>query len=116
MEDVVIQATMNSETEDVLPPGQAPCDPSAKNLDAIGFALALTRQRLLWIAEYLADFKDHRDTHVERAEAALNKIEDSVREGREHLDRLIDLLLAGYNIDPNKRLHPDLVDWYVKCS
>jgi hypothetical protein len=92
----------------ILPPGQHPNDPSKHDIDPIGFALARLRIHLLWIDEHRHSFEKLRHCEPVRAETELNYLKDSTEQALTHLLRLIELLLTGYTIDPNKRLPMDL--------
>jgi hypothetical protein len=89
-----------------LPPGQHPYDPIKKDLDPIGFALSRVQTFLVWIEEHRATFEKYRHTDKELAESELSNLRDSTSQGMVYLQRLSELLLAGYTIDPDKRL-PD---------
>lgn len=92
----------------VVPPGEHACDPGVKDIDAIGFALERIQTHLVWIAEHHATFQALRYSDPQAAEKEMPRLEDSNREAWWHLQRLKELLLAGYHIDPNKRLPHDL--------
>ena len=97
------------ETGPPLPPGQHPYDPVKKDLDPIGFALYRVQTFLVWIDEHRAAFERARDTDEELAEAELSNLRDSTSQAMVHLQRLSELLLAGYTIDPGKKpAHIDL--------
>jgi hypothetical protein len=90
----------------ILPPGQHPYDPIKKDLDPIGFALERVQTFLVWIDEHRASFEEARDSDREVAEAELHNLRHATAQGMIHLQRLSELLLAGYTFDPGKRL-PD---------
>jgi hypothetical protein len=96
------------ETGPPLPPGQHPYDPVKKDLDPIGFALYRVQTFLVWIDEHRAAFEKARDSDEEFAEAELSNLRDSTLQGMIYLQRLSELLLAGYTIDPGKRLPESL--------
>jgi hypothetical protein len=99
-----------------LPPGQHPYDPVKKDLDPVGFALDRVQTFLVWIDEHRATFEKARDTDKEVAEAELSNLRDSTRQGMIYLQRLSELLLAGYAIDPGKRLPESLRrGWFASC-
>jgi hypothetical protein len=89
---------------DILPPGQHPHDPAKKDIDAIGFALDQLRKCLIWIDEHRASFEEYRNTDPESAESELGYVASVTGDALIHVQRLSELLLAGYAIDPNKRL------------
>jgi hypothetical protein len=97
-----------AETRRPLPPGQHPYDPLKKDLDPIGFALYRVQTSLVWIDEHRAAFEKARDTDKEFAEAELSNLRDSTLQGMIYLQRLSELLLAGYTVDPSKRLPESL--------
>lgn len=91
-----------------LPPGQHPYDPGKKDIDPIGFALYRVQTFLIWIDEHRASFEKLRHTDQEAAEIELSNLRDSTVQGMIYLQRLSELLLASYTIDPNKRLPESL--------
>ena len=91
-----------------LPPGQHPLDPVKEDLDPIGFALYRVQTFLVWIEEHRATFEKYRHTDQELAESELSNLRDSTWQGMVYLRRLSELLLAGYTLDPNKRLPESL--------
>jgi hypothetical protein len=97
-----------TETSRPLPPGQHPYDPVKKDLDPIGFALSRVQTFLVWIEEHRATFEKYRSTDPEFAESELRNLRDSTLQAMVHLQRLSELLLAGYTIDPDKRLPESL--------
>jgi hypothetical protein len=88
----------------VLPPGESPIDPGVKDIDPVAFALDRVRTNLHWIEEHRASFEAARGSDPEIAERELGNLAHSTEEARKHMDRLVELLLAGYTIDPYKRL------------
>jgi hypothetical protein len=96
--------------EGVLPPGQHRSDPLKQDIDPIGFALERIQTFLVWIEEHRASFEKCRDTDPASAERELRYLEDSTDQALTHLQRLKELLLTGYSIDPNKRLPKGLND------
>lgn len=97
-----------SESACTLPPGQHPYDPVKKDIDPVAFALDRVQTFLVWIDEHRASFEQARDIDKELAEAELNNLRDSTSQGIIYLQRLSELLLAGYSIDPGKRLPESL--------
>lgn len=91
-------------TNDVLPPGQHPNDPLKQDIEPIGFAMERVQTFLTWINEHRASFEQVRETEPSDAENELHCLKDSTEQAVLHLHRLIELILAGYSIDPNKRL------------
>lgn len=90
--------------DDILPPGQSPLDPSDRDIDAVAFALERVRTYLAWIDEHRGSFEALRESDPENAEHELSHLAHATSEARGHVGRLVELLLAGYNIDPSKRL------------
>jgi hypothetical protein len=88
------------------PPGKHPCDPVKKDLDPVGFALSRAQTFLVWIDEHRAAFEKARDTDPEAAESELSNLRDATEQGLLYMQRLSELILGGYAIDPSKRL-PD---------
>jgi hypothetical protein len=101
-------APVATETGSPLPPGHHPHDPVKKDLDPIGFALERVQTFLVWIGEHRATFESYRDTDPELAQSELSNLRDATMQGMVHLQRLSELLLAGYTIDPGKRLPESL--------
>lgn len=95
-----------AETRHPLPPGQHRDDPVKKDIDPVGFALERVQTFLVWIDEHRASFERARDSDEEVAESELSNLRDATRQGMIYLQRLSELLLAGYTFDPSKRL-PD---------
>lgn len=89
---------------DILPPGKHPSDPNRKDIDSIGFALVHTQELLRWIAEHHASSEMLRESDPVEAKRERYYLEDSIRQAAVHLQRLTELLLAGYTINPNLRL------------
>jgi hypothetical protein len=92
----------------VTPPGEGPSDPAVKDIDPVAFALDRARTYLHWVEEHRASFEAARATDPETAERELSNLAHSTQEARKHMARLVELLLAGYTIDPSKRLPRDL--------
>lgn len=102
------------DTREILPPGKHSWDPFKQDIDPIGFALERLQTNIIWIDEYRASFEKLRNSEPERAECELRYLEDATEQLVAHLQRLTELLLAGYSIDPNKRLPKGLCQphWY----
>ena len=92
----------------IAPPGESPDDPYTKDIDAVAFALDRVRTHLIWIDEHRASFETARNSDPETAESELLNLAHSTEEARRHMTRLVELLLAGYTIDPAKSLPRDL--------
>lgn len=95
---------------DVLPPGQGPLDPVDKSLDPVAFALDRVRVYLIWIDEHRASFEANKSASPDLAERELRNLEAATTDARRHMGRLLELVLAGYGIDPSKRLPEGLSD------
>ena len=95
-------------TDKVLPPGESPDDCASKEIDAVAFALDRVRTYLVWIDEHRSSFKAARTSDPETAESELGNLAHSTQEARKHMARLVELVLAGYTINPTKRLPRDL--------
>ncbi|HEY7327722.1 MAG TPA: hypothetical protein VH592_08785 [Gemmataceae bacterium] len=93
----------------ILPPGRHPHDPLKADIDPIGYALNKIQTSLLWIDEHRSSFEQLRHCDPASAQTELDYLEDSVEQALSHLHRLIELLLAGFTLDPNKRLPKGLV-------
>jgi hypothetical protein len=98
---------------EILLPGQHPYDPVKEDLDPVGFALSRVQTLLVWIDEHRASFEKARNTDPETAESELCNLRVSTRDAMIYLQRLSELILAGYTIDPKKRL-PESLDgrWF----
>jgi hypothetical protein len=90
--------------KDVPPPGEHQHDPYVKDIDAVGFALERVVTHLQWIDEHLATFLATRETDPKLAERELDYLADSLNHARRNAARLTALVLAGYGIDPSKRI------------
>jgi hypothetical protein len=88
---------------EILPPGQHPRDSRRPDTDQIGHALERLQTFLIWIDEHRASFEKGRATDPQSAEAELRDLQDSTEQAVLHLERLRELLLAGYTIGPAKK-------------
>lgn len=93
---------------DVTPPGASPIDPRAKDIDPVAFALERVQTFLAWIEEHRASFEAARGSDPETAERELRYLAHSTDETKKHMARLVELLLAGYTINPALRLPRNL--------
>ena len=98
------------DTHDVLPPGQHPLDSCRGDIDQLAFALTRVQVLLKWIDEHRASFEKVRETDREGAEAELRHLEDSTDQAVVHLQRLTELILAGFTIDRTKPMPRDFCD------
>src|SRR5262249_44944163 len=92
---------------EILPPGQHPFDPSRQDIDPIGFALERLQTLLIWIDEHRSSFEQLRHSDP-GAENELDCLKNASKQAVLHLQRLTELLLAGYAIDPHKHLPKEL--------
>ena len=90
------------DSNDVLPPGQHPRDSRKPDMDQVAYALERLQTFLMWIDEHQRSFEKERDTDPLSAASELNNLRDSTEQAVLHLQRLTELLLAGYTIDPDK--------------
>jgi hypothetical protein len=87
---------------EVLPPGRHPWDSRKPDMDQVAHALERLQTFLVWIDEHRRSFEKDRDTDPQSADSELRNLQDSTEQAVLHLQRLTELLLAGYTIDPNK--------------
>jgi hypothetical protein len=97
---------MNS--SNVIPPGNHPYDPKDEEIDPIGFSLGRIQTYLTWIEEHRASFEANRASDSAGAEKELRDLAYSTKKALRHFQRLVELLLAGYQIDSKKRLPRNL--------
>ena len=98
---------------DILPPGQHRYDPIKRDLDPVGFALDRVQTLLVWIEEHRASLEKVLDTDAETAASELSNLRATTRDAMIHLQRLSELILAGYTVDPDKRLPESLCSsWF----
>jgi len=71
-------------------------------MDQVAHALARLQTFLIWIDEHRASFEKERPNDPQSAESELRNLQDSTEQAVMHLQRLTELLLAGYTIDPAK--------------
>ena len=90
--------------EPVFPPGDSPLDPANKDIDPLAFVLGRVQTYLNWIGEHRASYVATKSTDPELAESEMQNLIHSIEEARIYCDRLTELILAGYTIDPSKRL------------
>jgi hypothetical protein len=88
---------------EVLPPGQHPFDTPKLGVDQVAYALERLQTFLMWISEHRASFEKERDADPQSANSELRNLQDSTEQAVMHLQRLTELLLAGYTIDPDKK-------------
>lgn len=86
-----------------LPPGQHPLDPSRAEIDPVLFALERLQTHLIWIVEHQSSAEQLRYSDPFGAENELEYLRNSTNQCILHLQRLIELVLANCNPDPQKR-------------
>jgi hypothetical protein len=89
---------------EILPLGQHPCDPSKEDIDPIAFSLERLQTLLMWIDEHRSSFEILRGSEPINADTELGYLRDATEQTVLYLQRLTELLLAGYAINPEKRL------------
>jgi len=94
--------------KNVLPPGEHPFDSRRPDADQVAYALKRLQTFLLWIDEHRESFEKARDADLLSANSELRNLQDSTEQAVLHLDRLAELLLAGFTINPDKRLPKSL--------
>jgi hypothetical protein len=75
-----------------------------KHIDPVAFALERVGTLLAWIDEHRGSFEVARASDPEQAESELSNLADATRQARAYHARLVELILAGYGIDPAKQL------------
>ena len=98
---------------DILPPGQHRYDPIKRDLDPLGFALHRVQTLLVWIEEHRASLEKALYTDAETVDSELSNLRVATRDAMIHLQRLSELILAGYTVNPEKRLPESLCrSWF----
>jgi hypothetical protein len=92
---------------DIPPPGRHPFDSSMPDLDQLAYALERVQVFFKWIVQHQRSYEKERDTDPQSAESELHNLRDSTEQAVLHLQRLTELLLAGYTIDASKRFPRD---------
>ncbi|MGF1581063.1 MAG: hypothetical protein ACFCD0_16990 [Gemmataceae bacterium] len=103
------------EKSDISPPGQHPFDSCKPEIDQLAHALERVQSFLKWIDEHHRSFDKVRNTDPESAESELHNLRDSTEQAVMHLQRLTELVLAGYAIDVNKVVPKDLCNESWRC-
>ena len=93
-----------STNREIVAPGAHYLDPSKQEIDPIGFMLERLQALLLWIEEHRSGFEQLHGAEPINAEKELYYLKNSTEQAVMYLQRLTDLLLAGYTIDPKKQL------------
>ncbi len=89
---------------ETLPPGRHELDSVNTDLDPIGHGLERVQTMIVWIEEHRATFEALRETDPTGAETELRYLQNATYQAAAYLQRLTELVLAGYVIDPNKQL------------
>lgn len=84
------------ERSKILPPGQRPRDSRNPDANQVAHARERLQTWLQWIDEHRGSFEKERDTAPTCAENELRYLRYSTDQAALHLDRLMELLLAGY--------------------
>lgn len=92
----------------IVPPGQSNVDPWKTDIDPVAFAVDRVICHATWIAANLHGFVQLRQSDPTLAEQELRYLAHSSEALERHAERLRQLLLAGYTINPSKRLPPGL--------
>ena len=90
-------------------PGEHPDDPYVNDIDPLAFALSRVQTMLVWIEEHRASFEALRGDDPKEAEKELKYLRNVAFQAIKYMNRLSELVLSGYQIDPNKRLPKDLI-------
>ena len=80
------------------PPGEHPLEGCAKfaKMNPVDFHLERLYTFLRWNREHFASFKHHRESKPQNVESELGFLDDTIEQGYKHLERLTELLQAGY--------------------
>ena len=91
----------------ILPPGKHPLETCAKfgKMNPVDFHLERLYTFLRWNREHFASFKQDRESDSKNAERELGFLDDTIEQGYEHLERLTELLHAGFQ--PTQRSGDD---------
>src|SRR5262245_38595263 len=93
---------------DILPHGQHPFDSRKPGIDQLAYALERVQTFLKWVDEHHRSFEKDRNSDPESAESELHNLRDSTEQAVLHLQRLTELVLAGYTIISEKVFPRDL--------
>jgi hypothetical protein len=99
---------MPANNETIIPPGEHPNDSRIPNIDQVGFALKRLQTFLIWIGEHRSSYEKHRNVDSVNAENEMSCLKDAIEQAIVHLQRLTELILAGYGIDSTKVLPKDI--------
>jgi hypothetical protein len=94
--------------DNVRPPGKDPRDPHCGEIDVVAAHLNAVRSNLAWIDLRRASFEKLRGSEPLEAEKELDRLKHATEDAMKHLERATELVLAGYTVDPTKRLPRDM--------
>jgi hypothetical protein len=100
----------------VAPPGNHPYDPNEQDIDPVAFALHRVQTLLVWIEEHRSTVQRALHMDNEDLKCELSNLRVATRDAMIYLERLSELILAGYGIDYDKRI-PDSLSrhWFSSC-
>ena len=99
-----------------LPPGEHAHDPADRDLDPILWQVERIMTHVHWVDEHHSTFMQHagvqayftESTDAKGLRQELANLQDSLRRSHDHVHRLAQLVLAGYTVNPEKRVPPTL--------
>ena len=103
-----LRDSMAIDTENVIPPGQHPNDPANREIDPIAYALKKLQTYMFWLGEHASSYEKYHSVDSSKAENELNCLKDAYEQAILYLQRLTELLIGGYQIDPQKVLPRDI--------
>lgn len=99
---------MELENKKIIPPGQHPQDPSNTDVDPVGYALDRLQSYLFWCDEHRASYEKVRNESPDEADNEMACLKQAIEGAILHLQRLTELILAGYGVDSEKHLPKNL--------
>lgn len=100
-------ASLATETTEhnFVPPGNHPLETCARfnKMNPVDFHLEQLGTFLRWNREHFASFKHDRESDPDNAERELAFLDDTIERGYEHLERLSELLRAGFRATPGNK-------------
>ena len=90
------------DADKLTPLGQNPIGPSVKDIDPVAFALERVQTHLVWIDEHRRWLRGRPWVGPGDRRARAAALGPLHRGARKHMARLVELVLAGYTIDPSK--------------
>ena len=94
--------------QDITLPGKHSLDPRKDTVDPVGFSLLKLQELLIWIDEHRSSFERHRHNNPVDADNELSCLKDATYQAIIRLQRLSELILAGYGIDSGKEIPKDI--------